>query len=144
MNQALKTPWHIWVVGILAILWNSGGALDYSMTHFQVESYMSQFTAEQRDYFYSFPAWSVAFWAMGVWGAMAGSLLILLRSRFAVWSFGISIFGLLGSTFYQFVIADMPASINTPAAKAFTAIIWLSVIVLFIYCSRMRRAGVLR
>jgi hypothetical protein len=141
---ARKTPWHIWAVGIISLLWNFGGVLDYSMTHFQVESYMSQFTPEQLDYFYSFPAWSVAFWALGVWGAFAGSFLILLRSRFATLSFGISIIGLLGSTIYQFGVADMPDSIATIGTKAFTAIIWLSVILLYKYCSRMQRAGVLR
>lgn len=144
MSLNAKTPWHIWVVGILAIIWNAGGAIDYSMTHFRVDSYMANFTPEQLEYFYNFPAWSIAFWALGVWGAFIGSFLILLRSRFAVASFAISIFGLLGSTLYQFVIADMPESMATSGAKIFTAIIWLSVIILYIYCSRMRRVGVLR
>jgi hypothetical protein len=144
MHSQAKTPWHIWVVGIIALLWNSGGVIDYSMTHFRVDSYMAQFTPEQLDYFYSFPAWSVAFWALGVWGAFVGALLILLRSRFATLSFGISIIGLLGSTIYQFGVADMPESIATGGAKAFTAVIWLSVILLYIYCSRMQRAGILR
>jgi len=30
-----KTPIHLWVVGILAILWNSIGAVDYLMTQTQ-------------------------------------------------------------------------------------------------------------
>ena len=38
MNSSVKTPVHLWVVGILAVLWNSAGAFDYSATQFRVES----------------------------------------------------------------------------------------------------------
>ena len=24
-----KTPWHLWVVAVLALLWNGAGAFDY-------------------------------------------------------------------------------------------------------------------
>ena len=26
--SAVKTPWHVWVVGIVAVLWNAGNAID--------------------------------------------------------------------------------------------------------------------
>jgi len=31
-NSTVATPWHVWVVGIVALLWNAMGALDYTMT----------------------------------------------------------------------------------------------------------------
>ena len=35
MNQSTtKTPVHLWIVGFLAVLWNSGGAYDYVATQF--------------------------------------------------------------------------------------------------------------
>ena len=67
MNQATqKTPIHLWVIGILALLWNLVGAFDYVATQFRLESYMSKFTPEQLDYFYGFPAWMDAAWAIAV------------------------------------------------------------------------------
>ncbi len=137
------TPWHLWVVGIIATIWNSGGAVDYTMTQTRNESYMSNFTPEQLEYFYSFPAWADAVWAMGVWGAFIGSLLLLLRSRYAIIAFGISLAGLIGSTIYQ-MMADMPASLNTPGIWIFTGAIWLSVILLIWYARNMIAKGVLR
>ena len=80
---------------------------------------------------------------MGVWGALIGSLLLLLRSRHAVMAFGISLVGLLGSTIHQ-MIADMPASLNTPGIWMFTAAIWLSVILLLWYAFRMTKKRILR
>lgn len=137
------TPMHLWAVGIIATLWNSGGALDYTMTQTRNESYMSGFTQEQLDYFYAFPAWADAVWAVGVWGAFIGSLLLLLRSRNAVIAFGLSLVGLFGSSIYQ-MTADMPASLSTSFMWIFTAVIWLSVIFLIWYSRMMTTKGVLR
>lgn len=144
MTQAsLKTPWHVWVIGVLSALWNSGGAFDYTMTQTRNEAYMAAFTQEQLDYFYTIPAWFDAFWAVGVWGAFIGSLLILLRSRFAYPAFILSLIGLAGSTVHT-LTADMPASMNTPGIWVFTAAIWISIILLIWYTKSMRDKGVLR
>ena len=77
------TPLHLWVVGILGLLWNAVGAFDYLMTQTENESYMSGFTPEQLEYFYGFPTWVVAFWALAVWGGVLGTILLLLRRRLA-------------------------------------------------------------
>jgi hypothetical protein len=67
MNEAnTKTPMHLWIIGILSLLWNAVGAFDYSATQLRLESYMSQFTAEQLEFFYGFPAWTKAFWAIAL------------------------------------------------------------------------------
>ncbi|MEX0892485.1 MAG: hypothetical protein WEB88_09975 [Gemmatimonadota bacterium] len=68
-----RTPVHLWVIGALALLWNSVGAFDYLMTQTRNEGYMGQFSAEQLEYFYGFPTWVVAFWALAVWGGVAFS-----------------------------------------------------------------------
>ena len=139
-----RTPAHLWVVGGLATLWNAFGAFDYIMTQTRNEAYLAGFTPEQRAYFDSFPAWMEAAWACGVWGALAGSLLLLARSRHAVPAFGISLAGLLVSTIYQFGIADMPESLTSGVLMAMNIVIWAVAILLFAYAWRMRAKGVLR
>ena len=145
-----KTPWHVWVVGVLALLWNAGGAYDYTMTQTRNEDYL-RMGAENAGvsydalvgYYTAFPAWADAFWAFGVWGAVAGSLLILLRSRFAVWGFVLSLVGLAGTTIYT-LMAEMPAELATPVAYVFSAIIWIATALLAWYSHRQAKAGVLR
>ena len=78
-SNNVKAPVHLWIVGIVSLLWNAMGVFDYLATQLELESYMSQFTEEQLAYFYGFPAWSVAAWAFGVWGAVAGSVGLLDR-----------------------------------------------------------------
>ena len=82
MSEAtVKTPIHLWIIGILALLWNAIGAFDYVATQTQMESYMSQFTPEQLDYFYGFPTWVVAAWAIAVWSSLLGSVALLVRKK---------------------------------------------------------------
>lgn len=138
-----KTPWWFWVIAIISLLWNFVGALDYTMTHLRVESYLAAFTEEQKAYFFGYPAWAVACWALGVWGSFAGSLLLLLRSKWAVQSFAISVIGLIGATIYQ-MTADIPGSLNTASAWAFSAVIWIATIGLLWFAMRMRGRSILR
>ncbi len=139
-----RMPRHLWVVGILSLVWNAFGAFDYTMTQTRNEAYLAQFTAEQIAYFTSFPAWMTLFWALGVWGALLGSLLLFARSRYAVAAFGMSLIGLAVSSIYQHLVADMPEDLMGAGAKAVTIAIWIVAIFLIAYASHMRRRGVLR
>ena len=136
-------PWQLWLVGVLSALWNSVGAFDYTMTQTRNPAYLAQFTPEQLDYFASFPAWATGAWALGVWGAVAGSLLLLFRSRWAVQAFGIALAGLAGTTLFE-VTANQPASLSTTSAWLFLASIWAITALLLWYALRMRARAVLR
>jgi hypothetical protein len=143
MNMTSKATWHYWVISIVSLLWNAMGAVDYTMTQTQNKEYLSQMTPEQMEYITNFPAWSEAFWALGVWGSLLGSVLLLLRKKWAVGAFAVSLLGLLGTTIYQFGVADMPDSIKTSGNVAFTATIWIVVLFLFWYSRKKRDEGVL-
>ena len=139
----VKTPRHLWIVGALSLLWNGVGAFDYAATEFRIESYMSQFTPEQLDYFYGFPAWAVAAWAIAVWSSLLGSLCLPLRSRWAPWLFGLAIAGMALTTLYNFVLTN-GMTIMGAGGAIFTAVIWVIALSLFFYARAMSARGVLR
>ena len=142
MNETIgtKTPWHLWVVGIVTLLWNAIGIFSYLSTQTgNLESL--GMTADQIAYFDSFPAWADAVWALGVWGAFLGSILLLLRSRWAVTSIGISIVGLIGSTIYQRFMIEVPEELDS---IGLSAMIWIITLFMLWYAIRMRGQGVLR
>ena len=138
-----RTPWHLWVVGVLSLLWNAFGAFDYTMTNLRNPDYIAQFPPEMMPIIDAFPVWVMAAWAFGVWGALAGSILLLLRSRHAVHAFFVSIVGLAVSTFYQATI-DMPASMTTTGMKAMNTVIWIAALAFLWYSVRQYKAGRLR
>ena len=143
MQDNVKTPVHFWIVSITSLLWNFGGAYDYLATKLKIESYMAQFTPDQLEYFYGFPAWMVVGWAFGVWGAFFGSVALLLRKSWAVWLFGASIIGLAASSVYNFVMTD-GVDIMGQTGVIFTAAIWVIALFLFFYSRAMASKGVLR
>ena len=150
MNQAVKTPWHLWVIGIVSLLWHFGGAYDYTMTQTRNMEYLAQASSNAGisvetmiGYYTNFPVWADVMWAFGVWGAVAGSVLLLLRSRFAFHAFIVSIIGLIGTTIYT-TTSDLPAELDSTFAWVFTAVIWVVTVLLAYYAKRMTAAGVLK
>jgi len=142
MQQTNKAPAHLWIIGIVSLLWNAIGVFDYMATKLKLDFYMSQFTPEQLDYFYGFPAWAVVGWALGVWGALIGSLGLVLRKTWAVWMFGVSILGLVITSIYNFVLTD-GAAIMGEGGAWFSVVIWVIGIFLFFYARAMSKKGVL-
>jgi hypothetical protein len=137
-----KTPIHLWVVGVVSLLWNAMGAFDYLATQLKMDFYMSQFSVDQLAYFYAFPAWAVAGWAFGVWGAFAGSIGLLMRRSWSVWAFAVSLAGMAVSSIYTLGLSN-GAEVMGSGAIAFSAVIWIVAIFLLLYSWAQAKAGVL-
>ncbi len=137
-----RTPVHLWIVGILSLLWNMMGAFDYLATELKLDFYMKQFTEAQLAYFYGFPAWAVSGWALGVWGAVAGSIGLLLRQKWSVWAFAVSLVGLVVNSIYTLGLSN-GAEIMGGGGFIFTAVIWVVAILLLCYSRKQTTAGVL-
>jgi hypothetical protein len=144
-TPAAKTPWHLWVVGVIAVLWNSVGVLDFTMTQLKNEAYLKALTPAQLEYIYSFPLWSVLAWFAGVYGGFFGSILLLARKRWAVPVFLVSIAGAILTTLYSHVINDGNKVMGGGAGPAiFSGVIITIAVLLWWYARAMTRRGVLR
>jgi len=138
-----KTPWHLWLVGIVALLWDLMGAYDYLMTEMRNEAYMSRFTPEQLEFFYGFPTWIIAAWALAVWGGVLGSVLLLLRRRLAVPVFLVSLLAMVVTSVRNYGFADGLAASGT-GGLVFSAVIFLFALFLLLYSRAMASRGLLR
>ena len=141
-----STPWHLWAVGILSLLWNCFGAADYTMTELGNLAWfeMMGLGAEELAWTQTFPAWAVAAWAVGVWGSVVGSLLLLLRSRHAGTAFALSLAGGLIGFGYQFTADAKPASLEGGMAAVMPVVITILIVAQWYYARRQAAAGVLR
>lgn len=133
-------PWHLWVVGIVTLLFNAMGIVSYLTTKLGMLAEMG-LDAEQIAFMESYPAWIGAFWALGVWGAFAGSVLLLARSRWAVTAMVVATIGLVGTTIGNYVVLAVPAAMQAPA---FDVAIWVVTLFLLFYARAMASGGVLR
>lgn len=146
MSQELRSgrvPWYFWAIGVVALLWNGVGALDYVMTQTRNETYLAEFTPEQIAYFLGFPAWAIGAWAVGVWGGVIGALLLLLRRRLAVPAFLVSLIALIVTSIYNFALTDGLAIMGGPTALVITVVIFVTTIALLLYARAMEKRGIL-
>jgi hypothetical protein len=143
-TASARAPAHLWIVGILSLLWNAFGSYDYLMTNLHNEAYLAAFPADQLAYWESLPGWLTAFWALGVWSGLAGSLLLLARSRHAILAFGLSVLGIVVSFGYQMFGTQMPASMKQGVPGAMPWVIFIIGLFLLWYARSAEKQGLLR
>jgi hypothetical protein len=134
---------HLWIVGILALLWNAMGAWGYTMTMTKNEAAMSEYTPEQIEYAYSMPTWAVACYATAVWFGVLGSLLLLLRKRLAAPVFVVSFIAMVATMVWNHILTSA-RDVMGDSALAFGAAIFVVALLLAIYSRKMCAKGVLR
>ncbi|HKX92350.1 MAG TPA: hypothetical protein VJM15_08000 [Sphingomicrobium sp.] len=146
MQQAVsaRAPVHLWIVGILALLWNGFGCYQYLMTTLRDPAFMAQIPADQVTYMESLPAWVTGCWAIGVWGGLAGAILLLMRNRYAVWAFAVSLIGAVAGLGYQMFMTSRPASMTEGAMGLIPWAIILFAAFLWWYASSAQKKGALR
>ena len=139
------TPWHLWLIGLVTLVWNGFGALDYYMTQTLNVAWleMSGMGAQQIAWLATFPWWARLFWAFGVWGALLGSILLLARSKRALTAYIVSFIGIGPMTVFQFG-SDHPGSLNGVVPAIFALFLVAVTVAQAWYAYRMRIAGVLR
>ncbi len=142
LNAKPNAPTSFWIVAVLSLIWNLFGCYDYLMSQLSPASYFASMGMgpESNAYMANLPPWLTAFWALGVWGSLVGSLLLLARSRRAWLAFALSLLGLAVSQLTQALVLLPPE----PAPMGLTIVIWSAVVFFVIYARSMAANGVLR
>lgn len=140
-----KAPWHLWAAGIFGILWNAYGCYDYTMTNIGGAEYLRGYgmTEEQIGYFTAMPAWMTGVWAIGVWGAMLGSVLLLLRVKWALHVFIVSCAAFLMSLVYAYFLSN-GAALMPAEAPVINAVILAGCLFFIWYAWFATKRGLLR
>lgn len=145
MANFVRTPWHLWVLAVLGVVWFAGGAFDYVMTSTQNEAYLAQLTNPQRAWLDARPTWFTAAWAISIWSSLLGAVVMLFRSKWAATLFWISLGAYLVACVWSYGLSDPSAmQITGWFGLIFSAIIGLSLFFFATYCSNQRARGVLR
>lgn len=149
MEQAIKAPVHLWIVGIPALLWNCIGAIDYTMTRMRNTEYLQSAmpTVDPEAmlaWVDAFPIYAQVGWGLGVWMGLLGSILLLMRSRWAVPAFALSLIGAILGLGYQIAAAPPLAGAEGAMFAIMPYIIILIAVALLYYAHRQKQTGVLR
>jgi hypothetical protein len=104
----VKTPWHLWLVGVLSLLWNGFGCVDFTMTATRNAAYLEPYPQEMLDYWLNMPTWVWADWAVGVFGGLLGSIALLLRRKMSFPLFAASFIAASISMAFGFLDSNAP------------------------------------
>lgn len=97
-----RAPWHLWAVGVVALLIFSAGAYDHVMALSENAAYFKRqnYDVTQIAYFTDYPVLPAIFWTIGVWGSLVASILLLLRRR---WAVIVAVIGLAGQVMLDII-----------------------------------------
>lgn len=143
-SERQRAPWHLWVIGVIALLWNMMGPFDYLMTQTKNEAYMGKFTPEQLEFYYSLPTWVISSWAIAVWFGLLGSILLLLRRGLASWVFAISFVAMVMTTIHNYLFCNAMEAMGGAGSLVFSAVIFVVALGLMIYSFKLKKSGILR
>jgi hypothetical protein len=144
-----RAPVHLWIVGILALLFDGYGSFDYTMTRMRNTDYIAKAMPgvdpnAALAWVDAMPMYAQVGWAVGVWLGLLGAVLLLMRSRWAVWSLGMSFVGAVLSLGWQLALAPPLAGATGAMVTVMPCVIILIAAFLFWYAWTMEKKGVLR
>jgi hypothetical protein len=87
-TASAKTPWHLWVVGGLSLLWNASGA--WVIMSAQSGAAMDM-DATEVAYYAAQPSWLAAVADIALISAVLAAVALLLRNRWAMHLYALSI-----------------------------------------------------
>ena len=90
-NSTNKPGGAFWGISIFAVIWNIMGVMAYLGTAFMTDEALAMLPEEQQQLYTDVPSWAMAAFAIAVWFGILGSILLLLRKRWAKPVFMISL-----------------------------------------------------
>lgn len=133
--------WHLWLVGILSLLWNGFGSFDFTMTATRNAAYLEPYPQEMVTYWFAMPWWIWAIWAIGVFGGLLGAIALLMRNAWAVKLFAASMLAAAVSMAVGMTATDAP---KMEGSEIMSLIIVGIALLQLVYAYWQSKRGVLR
>lgn len=132
-KKKIKIPRWFWVVASLALLWNIMGVVSYLMEVYMDPVTFSRLPDAQQALIENRPAWATAAFALAVFGGTIGSIMLLLKMKWAREVFIVSLLAVLVQMFHSFFMTNAfdiygPGAIAMPIMILAIGIglVWLS------------------
>lgn len=100
MSSEIKPRRFYWVVSLMGTIWGLIWAMDYVLTQAENPDYISNIPADAWLYLQNLPLWIMVLWAIAVWSGLLGWVMMLLRKRWAVKFFTLSVIALIMNFIY--------------------------------------------
>ena len=108
-------PVWFWVISIVALLWYLMDMSAFFMRVFMTDEAIKAMPENQQHLYQNFPLWVNIVFACEVFGGTFGCIGLLLRKKWALPLFVVSILGVLSQTSHIFFLTDAVSTLGAPA-----------------------------
>jgi hypothetical protein len=117
MESSDKTspPVWFWVISIIALLWYLMDMSAFYMRVFMTDDVIKAMPENQQHLYRNMPLWVNIVFAAEVFGGVLGCVGLLLRKKWALPLFVVSILGVLSQTFHVYFLSDAISTMGAPA-----------------------------
>jgi len=140
-----KTPTSYWVISGVLALWSVGGIMAYlghvgmSVDDYKTAVADGTMTQAFADHAASAPAWATAVFAIAVFSGVAGAICLLLRKKWAVQLYTVSLVFILISMFKGFILDRIGSTMS--AGQIFMEFMVITLAIIAVWFSRKKRAA---
>jgi hypothetical protein len=134
-----RTPWHLWAVAILTLLWNGAGAATIVMA--QTGSRLDM-DPHEIAYYANQPLWFILATDVATFTPIAGAVALLVRHRAATWLFATSLVAIVFNNAYD-VAAGTSLALADSGWRGLTLAVIVIALLQCAYAWRLRTHGIL-
>ena len=127
-----KPPAWFTVVAVVALLWNFVGLIAVGMDMSLSPSDIAALPADQQALHAARPGWSIAGSALAVVAGTLGCLFLLLKRRWALWAFALSLLGIVLQDIGLFGIAGASQSLGSAVVGMQALVAFIAVCLLML------------
>lgn len=102
MGRSLHVPGWFRGVAALCVVWNLLGVADFTLINLRWGPYLALQPPATMAFVTHLPGWVAAAWGLGVWGSLAGAVLMAARVRHAAVAYGLSFAGAVASMTWEY------------------------------------------
>ncbi len=141
MTQTNKPSTVYWILGIAATIWNALGVAAYLGNVYMTDEALAALPQADQDYQANLPAWVTAAFAISVFAGLLGCIGLLMRKKWAVPLFMLSLLAVLVQAVYNFFLQDY---IDLAGGRIVMPIVVILVAVFLVWYSKdARTKGIL-
>ncbi len=114
-SDKTSPPVWFWVISVIALLWYLMDMSAFLMRVLMTDDVIKAMPDNQQHLYRNIPLWVNIVFAGEVFGGALGCVGLLLRKKWALPLFVVSILGVLSQTFYVYFLSDAISTMGTPA-----------------------------
>lgn len=140
MTSTNKPKAAYWIIAIIALIWNAMGVMAYLGQAYMTDEAKALLPENQRELYENVPAWATAAFAIAVFGGLLGSIAMLLKKKWAISLFLLSLLGILVQMTYNFFLSNN-MDVYGPGGYIMPIMVIIIGIFLYMYSKKAKTNG---